>query len=232
MLLSLASKEQKLAFDSAASDGDIGPKYPAKAGLFVYTSYMNKTYIVAAIGLVVVAAGAYMAFGKADSVPAGEDMAASSTPSTLRELAASRVSQKCDFTSANETIGTVYVADGRVRSDFTSTAAGKPIVGHALVLDNTAYAWMDGMSQGFKNSFDATTTANSQGVNPDERVSYSCEPWVADAGLFSVPADIQFMSVTDIQVKAGAGAMGASCGQCAQIPDATAKAQCLAALHC
>lgn len=184
----------------------------------------------------VVIAGGYVIFNKMGGVSTEQEsamVAATSTPSTLRELAASQAPQKCTFTSTNNTQGTVYVAQGRVRSDFTSTVAGNAITGHALVMDNMSYAWMDGQSQGFKNSFEATTTAEgSQGVNPDERVSYSCEPWAADSSLFSVPTGIDFMSITDIQAKAGAGAMGASCSQCNQIPDAGAKAQCLAALHC
>lgn len=197
---------------------------------------MNKAYLWVAVGVIVVGVGAYIAMGRAGNpAPAGEQ-AATSTPATLRELAASQAPQKCTFTSANNAQGTVYVASGKVRSDFSAEVSGKAVAGHAIVVDNTAYAWMDGSAQGFKNSFDlaatSTATTSMQGMSPDERVSYSCEPWIPDQGQFALPAGITFMTVSEIQAKAGAGALGASCSQCDMIPDATAKAQCKAALRC
>jgi len=123
-----------------------------------------------------------------------------------------------------------------VRGDFSAHVGGNAIVGHMIMADNTSYVWMDGMSQGFKNSFEAsaqaTSSAQSQGVGPDERVSYSCEPWAADQSLFALPQNITFTAIGAAQVQSGAGAVGVSCSQCDLIPDATAKQQCRAALQC
>jgi hypothetical protein len=196
---------------------------------------MSKAYIGAGIGIIIIAAGAYLALGRGGGAPAPEQSAATSTSSTLRELAASGSPQQCAFTSANNTKGTVYVAGGKVRGDFSAEVAGKAIAGHMIVADNTSYVWMDGMATGFKNSFEATAAAsstNSQGVNPDERVSYDCSAWSEDPNLFVLPTTVTFSAISDTSVKAGAGAVGASCGQCDLIPDANAKAQCKAALHC
>ncbi len=195
---------------------------------------MNKGIMWAVIGVAVVAGGAYVAFGMGKPASSTEGTASTTPAVSLRELMASAAPQKCTFTSANNTQGTTYIAGGKVRGDFSAEAAGKAVMGHMIVMENTSYVWMDGMSQGFKNSFEATASAESsaQGVDPDERVSYSCVPWSADENQFSLPTGITFAAIGDMQVKAGAGAVGASCSQCAQIPDANAKAQCLAALHC
>lgn len=188
------------------------------------------------IGVLVLAGAGVAAYMSMNKAPAAGEPAAKTEQSqtSLRELAASASPQKCTFTSANNTQGTVYVAQGRVRGDFSAQVGGAAISGHMVVKDNTSYVWTDTMSQGFKNSFDASAQADTsaQGLSPDERVSYSCSAWSADESLFALPAGVTFMSISEMQVKAGAGAMGASCGQCNQIPDANAKAQCLAALHC
>lgn len=193
-------------------------------------------YIVGLIAVVVVGAGAYTMMNRGGPAAAP---AATSTPQTsemsLREFSMSQTPQKCTFTSMQGSQGTVYVANARVRGDFTAQANGSAVMGHMIVKDNTSHVWMDGMSTGFKNSFDAVAepgSATDSGVNPDERVSYSCEPWTPDDALFSLPAGVEFKSISDMQVKAGAGAVGATCSQCNMIPDATAKAQCLAALKC
>jgi hypothetical protein len=199
---------------------------------------MNKGVVIGAIVVVVVVVGAYVLWGQKASAPSVSQttMATSSQPSTLRELAMSGTPQKCTFTSANNTQGTIYVAGGKVRGDFSSQVNGKAMAGHMIVQDQTSYVWIDGMATGFKNSFAASATtsmqASSQGVNPDEHVSYSCQPWSVDANLFSLPAGVTFSAVGSASVKAGASAVGASCGQCDMIPDAGAKAQCKAALHC
>lgn len=157
---------------------------------------------------------------------------------SLRELMAANTPTKCTFTSAQNTQGTVYVANGKVRGDFSASVNGSAMMGHMIVMDNMSYVWMDGMSQGYKNSFEANSTSsaqantNTQGLNPDERVSYSCEGWSVDEQMFALPSGISFMAISDTQVQGGAGAIGASCSQCNMIPDATARQQCLAALKC
>lgn len=193
-------------------------------------------YIVGLIAVVVVGAGAYTMMNR--GAPAGVP-AATSTPQTtemsLREFSMSQTPQKCTFTSMQGSQGTVYVANARMRGDFSAQVNGSAVMGHMVVKDNTSYVWMDGMSAGFKNSFDAVAepgSATDQGIRPDERVSYSCEPWTPDEAMFALPTAVTFSAISDMQVKAGAGAMGASCSQCGLIPDATAKAQCLAALKC
>jgi hypothetical protein len=188
-------------------------------------------YLIGAVAVVGVGGFAYTQMkAPADTAPAAQETEAT----TMRELVASNVAQKCTFTSAQNTSGTILVGNGKIRGDFSSSVNGTSMVGHMVVKDNTTYVWMDGMAQGFKNSFEVTadTQAQSQGINPDERVSYDCQPWTPDEAQFSLPSGIEFKSITEMQVQAGAGAMGASCSQCDMIPDANAKAQCKAVLHC
>ncbi len=190
---------------------------------------MHKGIIWAVVGVAVLAGGSYYAFAGKGSTSSG--MATSTPAMSLRELASGQAPQACTFTSANDTQGTVYVASGKVRGDFSARVAGRSIMGHLIVRDDTSYVWMDGMSQGFKNSFEATSTTEGA-ISADERMQYSCKSWSPDENVFTLPSGITFAAIGSAQLKAGAGAMGASCGQCAQIPDANAKAQCLAALHC
>ena len=176
------------------------------------------------------AGGAYVAFSMARGGSAPQT--ASSTPqSSLRELIASDSPKMCAFGGADGSQGTVYVDSGRVRGDFVANIAGKSITGHFIVRDDTSYVWMDGMAQGFKNSFEATSTAQG-GLSADERMPYSCGGWSADENVFTLPEGIEFKRIGDAEAKAGAAAAGASCGQCERAPDAASKAQCLAALHC
>lgn len=195
---------------------------------------MNKGIAWGVIGaVVVVGAGAYLMWGRGASAPAPAGVATTTAQAgNLRDLA-SMPPQQCDFTSANNSAGTVFAANGMVRADFSGDDQGRAVSGHFIMRDGTSYVWMDGMSQGFKNALAATSSAQADNapVGPDERVTYACRPWAPDEGRFELPASVTFMTASDMQVKAGASAAGASCGQCAQLPEA-AKAQCLAALHC
>ena len=191
---------------------------------------MHKGILWAGIGLIVAAGGAYVALSMVKGKSATQT--ASSTPqSSLRELAASDSPKMCTFRGADGSQGTVYADSGRVRGDFNAAIAGKSITGHFIVRDNTSYVWMDGMAQGFKNSFEATSTAQG-GLSADERMPYSCGGWSADENVFTLPEGVEFEAIGAAEVKAGAAAAGASCSQCERAPDAASKEQCLAALHC
>ena len=92
-----------------------------------------------------------------------------------------------------------------MRGDFTSVAAGKTILSHMIVKDNTSYMWSDAMPQGIKMSFDTVATqsdATPQSmVNPDAQVDYSCSAWDADTSMFVLPEGVTFQDMSAMMPK-------------------------------
>lgn len=92
--------------------------------------------------------------------------------------------------------GVAYIADGKVRADFTSTVEGKAITSHMISADGYVHTWSDAYPQGIKMRIpegQATTDSTVGGVSADTRVDYDCQPWAADGGKFVPPAEVSFM---------------------------------------
>ncbi len=183
----------------------------------------------------------------------------SSPMQSLRDLLASGAPQTCSFSSSaanGGASGQIYVSGGHMRGDFTATAgSGQTVTSHMITDGQTAKMWSSQMPQGIKMAFSAVGGQGSQagGVNPDAKANYSCSPWSGDPSEFVPPAGITFTDMSAMMQGAlpggpsGAtlpksstgpnynppsGGASAQCAQCNIIPDASAKAQCLSALHC
>jgi hypothetical protein len=133
----------------------------------------------------------------------------SNQPQSLKSLIAYQGTQKCTFENSTEnsdSSGTVYVANGEMRGDFTSTAQGQTFDSHMIVKGNTSYVWGSSMPGGFKMSFDSMAapggSSNSGAVDPNAPVNYSCGSWDADASLFELPASVEFRDLTSFTVPA------------------------------
>ena len=161
------------------------------------------------VGVVVVLGiGAYIATqgGVSPTTPGGEsnntqlDTASDSNqPTSLKVLLAAGIAQKCTVSSAtanSSSSGTVYLAQGMMRGEFTSVSGGQTVESHMIVKDNTSYVWSDMMPQWFKMSFGAmgSGAGNQGGVDVNAQANYSCTPWAADQGMFELPASVTFMS--------------------------------------
>jgi hypothetical protein len=207
-------------------------------------------YGVALVAVAVLALGAWMVVGKGGTPKVGSSTTQTQN-TTLKNLIAMGGSNKCTFSSStqnSQSDGVVYIANGQMRGDFTSVAAGKTIQSHMIVKDNTSYIWSDTAAQGFKMSFDAMATQNDANpqasVDPNAQVAYSCSSWGTDANMFVLPTNITFQDMSSLIPKGTSGANGtvqtgtsaqgvsAQCGACDAAPDAATKAQCRAALHC
>lgn len=144
-----------------------------------------------------------------NGAPLGNDSTGKSANETveqktsLKNLLSIKVAQKCTYSSAVDglnTSGTVYVANGKMRSDVTSIVTGKTMQNHMLFIDNTSYIWGSGMPSGIKMSI--TDTANpqrgivQQPVDINQELSYSCIPWSFDAKTFELPAGVQFTDMS------------------------------------
>ena len=160
---------------------------------------------------------------------------------SMKALLAAGKTQKCTFSNPSDpsnTSGTVYIDNGKMRGDFTSTTDGKTVQSHMIVMDNTSYMWSDAMPQGIKMSFDdiqKPQTDSKQAVSVNQEVNYSCQGWSADSGTIALPAGITFTDYSAMLKQAapsGGSANSQQCAACDQAPDAASRAQCKTALGC
>ncbi len=170
--------------------------------------------LYAVIGLAVLGGGAWYATQmQGGAVPeASQDSPSQNTQTntptnesqnfsgSMQELMARGGSWTCDVTSTAGGItssGTTYVANGMVRSDFSSNI---PQVGniqsYMIVRDGLAYSWTSMMNQGFKfpiaqSEGEAEVSAEvAAQINQD--YDFSCRPWSVDASKFALPSGITF----------------------------------------
>ena len=162
---------------------------------------------------------------------------------------------RCEFSyndGANISSGVAYIAKGgeRIRGDFTiADSAAGPMEAHLIRDNGYHYMWGTLMGQGIKMKMEPGQEdelfVNGSGEIPvDENTEYTCTPWAVDQGLFAVPTDIEFTELDThmegaVQLRGsmeGSVDMSAlkiqQCAACAQIPNAEAQAQCIAALQC
>lgn len=179
-----------------------------------------------------------------------ESAAPTSGPTSLKGLLGLGLAQQCTFSDTTEgamTSGTVYVSNGKMRGDFTSTTGGQTVTSHMISDSTNSYIWMDGQSTGLKTTFEAqadgdtptsSPAAQTGGVDVNKDVNYSCSPWLVDSSKYNLPSGVQFTDLNNLFPAAAGAGVGAStstktqqCAACDTAP-ASAKAQCLAALGC
>ncbi len=123
---------------------------------------------------------------------------------TLKSLLLANKAQKCTYyTSTASTIitGNVYVANRKMKGDFSTGSQGIHINGHLIINDKNAYIWTDLSKQGFKfylGDLTASTSAqnnNSQAPNLNQKINYSCNNWSVDKSVFIPPTDITFSNL-------------------------------------
>ncbi len=214
---------------------------------------MNNKKVIAGVilllVLIILGAGYFFFSPKKTASPTTENNPVASAPKSLNELLGLGTSQKCTFSSVNgsdTTSGTVYVAGGKMRGDFTSNVSGQSTSSHMIVDGTTSYTWMDGQSTGYKMTFNpetgatpsATGSQTSQGPDLNQKSDYNCSAWTADSSLFTLPADVKFMSLGDLlptpPSAAGTGTGTSVSSQCSYCDSLTgdSKTQCKSALNC
>jgi hypothetical protein len=174
---------------------------------------------------------------------------------SISDLLALNTPQQCTFThtsDAGESAGTVYIANGSMRGDFTINTDGESMESHMIVKENTSYLWGAGLEQGIKMPLDQIkeTQENAghdvQTVDLDEKADYRCSSWPVNQNVFNLPSGIDFMDIGAmmesmmgdamdemIQTLPGEDLEGsdAMCAACDSVP-AEARAQCLEAFGC
>jgi hypothetical protein len=179
---------------------------------------MNKkttVIIVAIVVLLLLAGGVYKlmhhmqaASQSGESANPQTQSQSSMQPKSLSDFFSMAGSQKCTFSdSSNNSSGTVYVNNGKMRGDFQSQNEGKTESSHMLNDGTFVYMWTDGQQSGYKMSLavvkqeaaqmsqspaNAGSAQPSQAVNFQQKSNYSCGLWSADSSLFTVPTNVTF----------------------------------------
>lgn len=205
---------------------------------------------VAVIIILLIGGGAYWYMSnQPNAIPSGSESTNTDTQQSLKDLIGANRPVKCEFKDDGGAEGTVYVGNGKVRSDFTTTSGGQMMRAHMITDKETSYTWIDGMMTGYKFSMsvdDQNAPVNSGTLqaqfNQNEKLDYRCDTWSVDASLFIMPTGIEFtdlnaMMPTGVNVNTNVNADGSAdisapdCSMCDSAP-AEARSQCRAALGC
>ncbi len=92
--------------------------------------------------------------------------------------------------------GTLYVAAGMLRGNFSYYSNGM-LVKSSMIDDGTyLYSWKNGATNGLmllaSLSASGSATAMNGGIDPATSFSYLCAPWTADVSVFTPPASVSF----------------------------------------
>lgn len=217
---------------------------------------MNKK-IVIVIVIVIVLLGAYFATrSKKDSNQTMSENQATGEvkqdtsnkgQKSMKDFLSFSGSQKCTVSYSQEgyqTTGVAYVANGKMRGEYTATMNGQTTKPQFISDGQTIYSWQEGEATGFKMTVTATQTAEAEKqntVNMDQQVDYDCENWSTDNSKFTPPSNVKFTDYsemlnnlqTDTKVEGSGSAdlKAMQCQACAQAPEES-RAQCLQALGC
>lgn len=120
---------------------------------------------------------------------------------TVGELVARGGNYKCSVysgTTVSDSTGTVYVAGGQLKGDFTSDVNGTQTETHMVQTGGYMYVWTSAAPQGFKSkvaagAFSGTTGTTGSYSNADQSYSYDCQPWSPSPSAFALPSGIQFI---------------------------------------
>lgn len=166
---------------------------------------MNTNALIGLIALVVVVGGGVWFFSTKDAngLPTGGASASAQGVGTFKDFVARGGNWSCTVSVNNPeapTTGTVYLSGEQMRGDFVSTPValgGQQIASYMIRTDGMFYTWTNLTAQGVKVAAQTTEGASpaDQVINMSAEVQYDCQPWVADATKFAIPAEITFMDV-------------------------------------
>ncbi len=158
--------------------------------------------------IVIVALVVYFAMNRSDNNESTENQVESQSeqnekkdrgmvtdPASLKELVAMNTPMKCEYNdSESKTQGTMYVADKKVRGDYTIVTDAKTQNGHMILDGLTLHVWMDGEKDGFTMTISEETKAQAenQTVDPNKQMDFDCDSWSGDAAMFKLPANVEF----------------------------------------
>lgn len=166
-----------------------------------------------------------------------EQSGVSATKESIKNLFSSGKNVTCTVTYPdNGGGGTMYIADKKMRGDFsTKDSSGKQIESHMILDGDTSYSWMG--TQGVKMKIDSTVKASpaagttQQGTDLDKQQDMNCSSWSVDNSKFALPGDVKFTDMTGFlqQTQTQTQTQTGGTSACNAITDPTAKAACITA---
>jgi len=165
---------------------------------------------------------------------------------TIKSLLSSGKAQKCTYSSKLQSTsisGTVYVANGKMKGDFTTVSGENNINGHMNIDGKYFYVWTDLRNRGIKMALNQQqpTGAPSSSSNgtPDinQTFNYVCQGWTEDDTVFALPPTISFSMIEVPTLPSGtaspsSGTNSSTCSVCNNIPAGSARDACKTQLHC
>jgi len=122
---------------------------------------------------------------------------------SMKDLTLRGDSLRCVFnqdTQFAKTLGYVYVADGKVRGDFTVTptvAQAKPFTASMIADSEISYVWSSVLEEGFKiqtkTELEPKPKDVVDGVDFSQNLNLTCEKWNKDFSAFTPPASVIFV---------------------------------------
>lgn len=172
---------------------------------------MNNKKILGLVLAILIIAGLVFAFTRKDKDDQAEKSNTSTqesmknkqnedSPKSIKSLLGTK-DTSCTFTNeinGGKSEGVVFVADGKMRGDFTITTGGTTQGSHMITTANEYYMWMDGQKTGYKMSTGAATNPDQsaspqQGIDQNQPLNMKCSSWKVDASKFELPKDVDFM---------------------------------------
>lgn len=165
---------------------------------------------------------------------------ASTTTGSIKSLLGIGKNQTCKVTYPDgKGKGTIYIADKKMRGDFTMTVNSKETESHMIQDGDVTYFWSG--TQGTKMKIDESLKASasptaggqSQGADLNKDVDMKCSSWSVDNSMFTAPSDVKFTDLSETMMKMPQNKTGGSStspsSYCDQITDPAAKAACIPA---
>ena len=165
------------------------------------------------------------------------------TYTNVNDILSAGINQKCTATKTGEGAFTevVYMIGKDMRADINMHDNGVSLETHSIKAGDWFYSWTSMAPQGTKYKWTEIpkpdfTPKTSGKVETD--ISYNCVAWAADSSVLQVPANINFVDMTD-QIKGAAtgttlagGNKAQMCAYCQNAPTEEDKNTCLQQLGC
>lgn len=121
---------------------------------------------------------------------------------SLAELLVVKEAQKCTVEHAadmTKSSGVAYLANGKIRGDYDVSVGGRDSKVHFIIDKENIHTWIDAVPVGFKVSMmtakNYSKSPNSQMPDINQKLAYSCTPWIVDFSMFVLPSSIAFTSI-------------------------------------
>jgi hypothetical protein len=231
--------------------------------LLFYCAILTQVYkkiIIVLVILVLIGTGGYLVMKKPpqlnNQAPTAQNEPETATNATiqgtLKSLLTAGKSQKCTYSDKPETTsaettsveGTVYVANGKMRGDFSSTSEQIKVNGHMIADGEYSYVWSDLDNQGIKmlidqqESSNAPTDTNTQTPDINQSYTFNCQGWTQDNTMFVPPSNITFSTFTlpsglpSVAPPTDTDTNQSACAACDSIPAGEARNACKTQLNC